>query len=61
MVEDENEASRLLEAAGAEKLDPAGYSQTANYETKFRGPEGIGIDLGHWVGAAALGKDEKAD
>ena len=61
MVEDENEASRLLEAAGAEKLDPAGYSQTANYETKFRGPEGIEIDLGHWVGAAALGKDEKAD
>lgn len=53
-VENEAETSDALQAAGAENLDPAGYSQTANFETKFRGPEGIGIDLGHWVGAAPL-------
>jgi Predicted ring-cleavage extradiol dioxygenase len=57
MVENEEETTRCLEAAGAEKLDPAGYSQTANFETKFRGPEGIGIDLGHWIGAAPLDED----
>ena len=56
-VENEEETSRRLEAAGAEKLDPAGYSQTAHFETKFRGPEGIGIDLGHWIGAAQLDKE----
>jgi hypothetical protein len=53
-VENEEESCRKLEMAGAEKLDPARYSQTANFETKFLGPEGIGIDLGHWIGAAPL-------
>jgi hypothetical protein len=53
-VEDEEDAVRALQSAGARKLDPANYSQTANFETKFLGPEGIGIDLGHWVGAAPL-------
>jgi len=60
-VEDEEETSRRLESAGAKKLDPAGYSQTANFETKFLGPEGIGIDLGHWIGAAPLDQDEPAN
>ena len=46
-----------MEAAGGEKLDPAGYSQTGNYETKFS----MGIDLAHWVGAAPMEKDKKAD
>ena len=59
-VENEEETSRRLESAGAKKLDPAGYSQTANFETKFLGPEGIGIDLGHWVGTAPLDKVEPA-
>lgn len=59
MVENEEEVSRRLEAAGAEKLDPAAYSKTAHFETKYRGPEGIGIDLGHWIGAAQLEPDDK--
>jgi catechol 2,3-dioxygenase-like lactoylglutathione lyase family enzyme len=59
-VEDEEDTTRRLEIAGAERLDPARYSQTANFETKFLGPEGIGIDLGHWVGAAPLDKDTAA-
>jgi catechol 2,3-dioxygenase-like lactoylglutathione lyase family enzyme len=59
-VENEEETSRRLESAGATKLDPAGYSQTANFETKFLGPEGIGIDLGHWIGAAPLDKSDAA-
>jgi catechol 2,3-dioxygenase-like lactoylglutathione lyase family enzyme len=57
-VENEEETTQRLNAAGAEKLDPSRYSQTANFETKFLGPEGIGIDLGHWVGAAPLEKEE---
>lgn len=36
-VENEEETDRALRAAGAEKQDPATYSQTANFETKFRG------------------------
>ena len=37
-VENEEETSQRLESAGAKKLDPAGYSQTANFETNFLVP-----------------------
>jgi catechol 2,3-dioxygenase-like lactoylglutathione lyase family enzyme len=56
-VEDEALTCRLLENAGATKLD-AIPGTTAHYEIKYRGPEGIGIDLGRWVGAAPLEKAE---
>jgi catechol 2,3-dioxygenase-like lactoylglutathione lyase family enzyme len=58
-VEDENETCRLLEKAGARKLDATELSRTAHYEVKFRGPEGIGIDLGHWAGAAPVDAEKK--
>jgi len=46
----------LLEAAGAEKAGAVNLG-TAYYEDKFRGPEGIIIDVGHWQGAAPVGKE----
>ncbi len=54
MVEDEEEACRRLEAAGAREtgrtVDP--------YQIKFQGPEGIMVEIGNWPGAAPLEKDE---
>jgi hypothetical protein len=41
-----------VEAAGAIK-----ESTRSPYEEKFKGPEGIIVDVGHWPGAASL--DEK--
>ena len=54
MVEDEEEAYRRLEAAGAREIgrtvDP--------YQIKFQGPEDIMVEIGNWPGAAPLEKDE---
>jgi len=58
-VEDEKEASRLLETSGAEKIGTIQLGSAAHYEVKYKGPEGIVIDLGHWVGAAPI-EQEKA-
>jgi catechol 2,3-dioxygenase-like lactoylglutathione lyase family enzyme len=52
-VEDEAKSSQQLESAGARKVDAIANS-TAHYEIKFKGPEGITIDVGRWVGAAPL-------
>ncbi len=57
-VENEDEASRLLEAAGARKIGTIELGSAAHYEVKYQGPEGIVIDLGHWVGTAPI--DDKA-
>ncbi len=54
MVEDEEEACRRLEAAGARET-----GRTADpYQIKFQGPEGIMVEIGNWPGAAPLEKDE---
>ncbi len=49
-VEDEDEACRRIEAAGARKfgttVDP--------YQVKFRGPEGIEVETGEWRGAQPI-------
>jgi catechol 2,3-dioxygenase-like lactoylglutathione lyase family enzyme len=58
-VEDEKEASRLLETAGAEKVGTIQLGSAAHYEVKYKGPEGIVVDLGHWVGTAPI-EQEKA-
>ena len=55
MVEDDERVSKLLEDAGAKRMNT--LAAGANYEIKFKGPEGIAIDLGHWVGAAPLDDD----
>jgi len=49
---DEQEQIRRVEAAGG-VTEPT----RSPYETKFKGPEGIVVDVGRWPGAAALDKD----
>ena len=50
-AEDEQEQIRRIEAAGATK-----ESTRSPYEEKFKGPEGIIVDVGRWPGAAPLDK-----
>ena len=54
-TENDQEQFKLLEAAGAEKAGAVNLG-TAYYEDKFRGPEGIIVDVGHWQGAAPIDK-----
>jgi len=56
-VENEGEVSRLMEEQGATKIGTLDLGGSAHYEVKYRGPEGIVVDLGHWVGTAPI--DEK--
>jgi len=48
-AEDDQEQIRRLEAAGATK-----ENTRSPYEEKFKGPEGIIVDVGRWPGAAPL-------
>jgi catechol 2,3-dioxygenase-like lactoylglutathione lyase family enzyme len=50
-VDDDQEQIRKMEAAGAIK-----ESTRSPYEEKFKGPEGIIVDVGRWPGAAPLDK-----
>ncbi len=53
-VEDEQQACRRLEAAGARE-----FGRTADpYQIKFLGPEGIEVEIGNWPGAEPIRKDE---
>jgi catechol 2,3-dioxygenase-like lactoylglutathione lyase family enzyme len=54
-AENDQEQFRMLEAAGATKAGAVNLG-TAYYEDKFRGPEDIIIDVGHWQGAAPIEK-----
>ena len=60
VVEDEDEARAMLEAAGASELNGVRVDD-AHYEVKFQGPEGIVVDLGHWAGAAPLEEAPEAN
>ena len=53
-VADDEEAGARLESAGAIKLGSLPLGSSAHYELKFRGPEGIVVDLGNWVGTAPI-------
>ena len=55
-AENDKEQFRKLEEAGATKAGTVNLG-TAYYEDKFKGPEGIIIDIGHWQGAAPLDKE----
>lgn len=55
-AENDAEAFRMMEAAGAKKAGTVNLG-TAYYEDKFVGPEGIIVDVGHWVGAAPVDKE----
>ena len=50
-AEDDQEQIRRVKAAGAIK-----ESTRSPYEEKFKGPEGIIVDVGRWPGAAPLEK-----
>jgi catechol 2,3-dioxygenase-like lactoylglutathione lyase family enzyme len=54
-ADNDSEAFRMMEAAGARRAGTVNLG-TAYYEDKFVGPEGIIVDVGHWVGAAPLDK-----
>ena len=55
-VENDDEASRRLEAAGAKKIATIQLGSSAHYEAKFKGPEGIVVDIGKWVGTEPVTK-----
>ncbi|MBX5492380.1 MAG: VOC family protein [Chloroflexi bacterium] len=52
-VEDEPATRERLLAHGAQELRPVLLGQ-AYYESKFQTPEGLIIDVGHWVGTSPL-------
>jgi len=58
-VEDETATGHLLETEGAKKIKAIELGSAAHYEVKYKGPEGIVIDLGHWVGTSPI--DEKRE
>ncbi len=58
-VENEAESTRLLESNGAKKIATLELGSAAHYEVKFKGPEGIVVDLGHWVGTAPIRDGEE--
>ena len=50
MVEDEQQAYRRLEAAGAHE-----FGRTVDpYQIKFHGPEGIEVEIGAWPGTEPI-------
>jgi catechol 2,3-dioxygenase-like lactoylglutathione lyase family enzyme len=58
-VEDEAEVARSIKAAGGREANTV-RMDSAHYEVKFQGPEGIVVDLGHWLGTAPLSEPEHA-
>jgi len=57
-VENDEKAGERLEAAGATKIGTLQLGSSAHYELKFKGPEGIVVDLGHWVGTKPIEEPE---
>ncbi len=55
-VEDDGEAFRRLEAAGAQKIATIDLGGSAYFEAKFQGPEDIVVDIGHWVATGPIDK-----
>ena len=49
-VEDDAAALQRLESAGAKKIATIELGSPAHYEAKYKGPEGIVVDIGKWVG-----------
>jgi catechol 2,3-dioxygenase-like lactoylglutathione lyase family enzyme len=55
-VEDEDETHRRLAGLGATTMDGAPGGE-AYYEKKYRGVEGLYIDVGHWRGASPIERE----
>ena len=58
-VEDEAETLRKVEAAGGHESNAVNLGG-AFYEKKVIGPEGIVVDIGHWVATAPIGEAQPA-
>jgi len=58
-VEDNDGTRKRLLEAGATELNPVALGGVY-YESKFRMPEGLVIDVGHWCGTAPLPAAETA-
>jgi catechol 2,3-dioxygenase-like lactoylglutathione lyase family enzyme len=56
-VENEGAVSERITAAGGKEANAVNLGN-AYYELKFVGPEGIIVDVGHWVGTAPVGTAE---
>ena len=52
-VEDNDETAQRLAAKGATEMNPINLGG-AYYESKYRSPEGLVIDVGHWRGTSPL-------
>lgn len=53
-VENDDEAGKRLETNGAKKIATIELGSPAHYEAKYQGPEGIVVDIGHWIGTAPV-------
>jgi hypothetical protein len=58
-VADDDAARQRLLGAGAVELNPVGLGDVY-YESKFRSPEGLVIDVGHWAGTSPIPDAEPA-
>jgi catechol 2,3-dioxygenase-like lactoylglutathione lyase family enzyme len=58
-VADDEAARQRLLAAGAMELNPIGLGDVF-YEAKFRSPEGLVVDVGHWAGTSPIPQPEAA-
>ena len=57
-VEDDDQTRQRLQALGATEAN-AVRMDSAHYELKFEGPDGIVVDLGSWSGTAPIGEAAK--
>lgn len=53
-VADDEEARRRVAAAGGREMNTVHLGSEVHFEVKFQGPEGIVVDVGHWIGAAPI-------
>jgi catechol 2,3-dioxygenase-like lactoylglutathione lyase family enzyme len=58
-VADDEVARQRLLGLGATELNPVGLGDVY-YEAKFKSPEGLVIDVGHWAGTSPIPREEPA-
>jgi len=56
-VADDEAARKRLLAHGATELNPIGLGDVY-YEAKFKSPEGLVIDVGHWAGTSPIASEK---
>jgi catechol 2,3-dioxygenase-like lactoylglutathione lyase family enzyme len=58
-VADDEVARQRLLAAGATELNPIGLGDVY-YEAKFKSPDGLVVDVGHWAGTSPIPREAAA-